>query len=164
MLFRSGHIFLFSPDYRPLGSWGAPGSEPGQLTRVTGIAEAPSGDLVVTCASTRLAVQIFTREGTFLRGFGKHDLGPGTFSFPSGVAITADGRIWVSDEIRHQVSVFDFAGKFLSSVGSWGEGPGEFAYPSAVATDGGSFLVVAERVGARFQLFAIPDSERRPEQ
>jgi DNA-binding beta-propeller fold protein YncE len=84
-----------------------------------------------------------------------HDIGPGNFSLPSGVAVSADGRIWVSDEIRQIVQVFEPSGKFIQSVGVGGRGPGEFHYPSALASDGKDLVAVAEREGNRFQLLRV---------
>lgn len=151
---NAGRIHFFSPDFVALGSWGDSGLAPGQLSQITGIAAAPTGELVVICANTELAIQIFARDGKFVRGFGKHDLGPGTFSFPSGVAVSADGRIYVSDEIRQLVQAFEMSGNYIGSLGTPGTRPGEFRYPSAVATYGKNTLVVTERVGSRFQLYA----------
>jgi DNA-binding beta-propeller fold protein YncE len=151
----SGRVYRFGADYRPLGRWGEPGTGPGRLSGITGLAPLPDGRVVVTCMNTGLAVQIFSAAGEYVQGFGVHDVGPGNFSFPSGVAVTADGRIWVSDEIRQIIQVFDFAGRFLGTVGGGGVAPGEFQYPSALASDGGACLAVTERVGNRFQLLRI---------
>jgi hypothetical protein len=88
-------------------------------------------------------------------GFGVHDIGMGNFSFPSAVASTQDGRIWVSDEIRQVIQVFDSTGQFLGMLGGQGQRPGEFLYPSALACDDGGRLAVTERVGRRLQLLRI---------
>ncbi len=151
----SGRVFVHSPDYEPLGSWGEPGTSSGQLSRITGIAATPSGEVVVTCAATDLAVQIFDRSQRFVRGFGRHDLGDENFSMPSAVVVTSDGRIWVSDEIRQVIKIFNLDGGFLGMVGGGGVAPGEFQYPSALASDGTAHLAVAERVGNRIQLLRL---------
>jgi len=153
---EAGRIFLFNPDFTPSGSWGEPGSSPGQLNGIAALAELPDGNIVVACAQTDLAIQIFTSQGEFVRGFGKHDVGPGNFSLPSGLAVTADGRIWASDEIRQTVQIFDSTGAYIGAVGGGGIAPGLFQYPSALATDGVKHLAVTERVGGRFQVFDIP--------
>ena len=151
----SARVHRFDGRYRSLGCWGTPGREPGQLAGITGIAALADGRCVITCATTRLAVQIFTFDGEFVRGFGAHEIGPGNFSYPSGVTATDDGRIWVSDEIRHSVQVFDSAGSYLGVVGGQGVAPGEFMYPSALSGDGKELLAVSERVGNRYQLLRI---------
>jgi DNA-binding beta-propeller fold protein YncE len=151
----SGLIHAFAPDFSSAGSWGVSGSAPGQLSGVTGLAELSDGAIAVTCAQTELAVQIFDPAGVYRRGFGRHDIGVGNFSLPSGVTATPDGRIWVSDELRQVVQVFTAEGEFLGMLGRGGQAPGEFLYPSALASADGR-LAVTERVGARFQVFSIP--------
>ena len=148
-------VHRFGADLRLKGSWGVTGLEPGQLSAIVGIAAAPGGEVVVVCAGTKLAVQIFSPAGEYLRGFGVHEVGPGNFSLPSGVAVCGGGRIWVSDELRQIVQVFDPSGTFVQAVGTGGRGPGEFAYPSALACDGGNLVAVAEREGRRFQLLRV---------
>jgi len=148
-------IYRFDARYRALGCWGEPGTEPGRLAAITGIATLPDGNCAITCARTQFVVQIFTAAGEFVRGFGLHEIGPGNFSYPSGVTATDDGRLWVSDEIRHSVQVFDQAGSYLGAVGGHGVAPGEFMYPSALSGDGKELLAVSERVGNRYQLLRI---------
>lgn len=152
---EGARIHRFDARYRALGCWGEPGPEPGHLAAITGIASLPDGHCAITCARTQLAVQIFTAAGEYVRGFGAHEIGPGNFSYPSGVTATDDGRLWVSDEIRHSVQVFDKAGSYLGAVGGQGVAPGEFMYPSALSGDGKELLAVSERVGNRYQLLRI---------
>jgi len=152
-------IHRFDARGRWLGVWGQPGAGPGQLSKITALAEAPSGEIVVACDGTELVVQRFDSTGRFVAGFGRHELGPGNFSFPSGLAITDDGRLWVSDELRQTVQIFDSNGRFLGMAGQGGIDPGSFTYPSGVATDGRSRLAVVERVGARLQVFSVVNTD-----
>ena len=119
----------------------------------------PNGEIVVLCDGTELVVQRFDSTGGFVAGFGRHELGPGNFSYPSGVAITADGRIWTSDELRQTVQIFDSAGTFIGMAGQGGLDPGSFLFPSGVASDGHGRLAVIERVGARLQVFRVVDTQ-----
>jgi sugar lactone lactonase YvrE len=152
-------IHEFTPDYAYRGAWGVPGSASGQLYDVTSLAETASGEVAVACARTELGIQLFTPAGVFIRGFGRHDIGAGNVSLPSGIAGTGDGRIWVSDELRQNVQVFDAEGTFLGAIGGSGLAPGCFNYPSALATDGDTVLAVTERESGRFQIFRISQSE-----
>ncbi len=150
-----GRVYEFDADYRFKNAWGTPGAEPGQLSAITAIALNPAGEVVVGCVRTHFALQVFDRQGVYLRGLGVHDIGPGNFSYPSGIAVMADGRLWVSDAIRQSVQVFDSAGKVLGVVGGFGVGPGEFVNPSALASDGKGMLALAENAGNRFQLMWV---------
>jgi DNA-binding beta-propeller fold protein YncE len=151
----SGRVYRFGGDYKLLGSWGTAGSAAGQLSRISCLAAMADGRVVVGCVGTDLAVQIFDAQGRYLNGFGRHDIGPGNFSFPSGIAVTAGGRIWVSDELRQVVQAFDSTGSYFGKVGSGGQGPGEFLYPNSVACLGDTLLAVTERVGNRVQLLRV---------
>ena len=85
---EKGRIYVFAPDFTPIGSWGEPGSDLGHLSGIVAMAELPDGAIAVVCSQTEVAVQIFSPEGRYLRGFGRHDYGPGNFSLPSGLAVT----------------------------------------------------------------------------
>lgn len=152
---KEGRIYRFGSDYRRLGVWGRAGSGSGQLSGITSMVSSIDGNLVVACQQTELAIQVFDPAGRFLFGFGRHEIGPGNFSFPSGVVVTPDGRIWVTDELRQVVQVFDPQGGFLGAVGSGGPEPGQFLYPSALANGGDTLLAVAERIGNRLQLLSV---------
>jgi DNA-binding beta-propeller fold protein YncE len=159
-------IHHFGPTGRWLGAWGVAGPAPGQISRITALAQTPSGDILVGCSGTDLAIQRFDFNGLYVAGFGRHEIGPGNFSYPSGIAVTANGRIWASDELRQCVSVFNAQGEFLGMAGEGGNSKGSFLYPSDVTTDGKGRLAVVERVGGRVQVFRILDVDpefRAPE-
>lgn len=152
---KRGRVYEFTPDLKLKASWGYSGKGPGHLSGITGLAVLPDGRRIVICAQTDVVVQVFDEAGQWLTGYGRHENGPGNFSMPSGIAVTGNSQIWISDELRQIVQVFDADGSYLGMVGSGGVGPGEFLYPSAIASDGGGLLAVAERVGNRFQLLSI---------
>lgn len=152
---KRGRIYEFTPDLKLKASWGYSGKGPGHLSGITGLAVLPDGRRIVICAQTDMVVQVFDEAGQWMNGFGRHENGPGNFSMPSGIAVTGNSQIWISDELRQIVQVFDADGSYLGEVGGGGVGPGEFLYPSAIASDGSGLLAVAERVGNRFQLLSI---------
>jgi sugar lactone lactonase YvrE len=152
---ETGRIYRFTREYALDGSWGEAGRSPGHLASVIGIAEEADGRILVVCPNTDLAVQRFTADGKFVVGFGRHEIGQGNFSFPSGITVTADGRIYVSDELRHVVTVLDSTGQQVDAIGGGGPGPGQFEYPSALSSDSQGRLAVVERGTARLQLLRL---------
>ncbi len=156
---ETGRVYRFTREYALDGSWGEPGRSPGMLSNIRGIVEAPDGSILVLCLDTDLAVQRFTRRGTYVSGFGLHDVGTGNVSFPSGIAVTGDGRLYVTDELRQIIQVFDERGEVIARLGGGGLLPGEFQYPSAIASDGKDQLAVVERIGARLQVFRLTGTE-----
>lgn len=58
-------------------------------------------------------------------GSGMED-GPASFGRISDVALDAMGRVWVADEMQHEIRVFEADGRHVRSFGGMGGGPAEF--------------------------------------
>ncbi len=82
--------------------------------------------------------------------------GAGELSSPVGVAVGADGRIYVVDVKAHDVKVFAPDGTLRGTFGGRGAGPGQFNYPTYVACDAQGRVLVSDSLNARIQLLA-PD-------
>ena len=155
---EASKIYRFRPDLTADGSWGDSGSEPGQLMSVTALAVLENGTLAVACARTSQGIQLFSPAGAYLGGFASHELGRGSVSLPCGVFGTADGQIWVLDEIRQTIQIFDGDGVFIEQVGGRGDEPGWFAHPSSMTTNGHGLVAVTDRELGRFQVLQISDA------
>jgi len=84
----------------------------------------------------------------------KHELTtPGDFAKPSGIAVDAEGNLYVCDTLNDRVEVFDADGKFISTYGKNGDGPGYFSRPKGVAIDGDGHIWVADGMQDRVQVF-----------
>ena len=64
-----------------------------------------SNDLVYVSGSKN-NILIFTREGKFLRSFGGQGTGPGQFNRPTGIAVSKDGVVYVSDFNNGRIQAF----------------------------------------------------------
>ena len=80
--------------------------------------------------------------------------GSGQFNQPRGVAVDADGNVYVADMGNHRIVKLDKAGKFIEAWGREGEGDGQFLEPFdlGIAPDGA--LVVLDSVQQRLQRFS----------
>jgi len=78
---------------------------------------------------------------------------PGDFAKPSGLAVDAEGNLYVCDTLNNRIEVFDADGKFISTYGKNGDGPGYFARPKGVAIDGDGHIWVADGMQDRVQVF-----------
>jgi DNA-binding beta-propeller fold protein YncE len=109
--------------------------------------------IYVADATAIPAIQVFSPEGKFVRGWGQHATGPESFSYPSGLTIANDGRVITVDSLRHVVAMFSPDGQLIGRFGGYGNQPGAVAYPTdaAVADDGRVYVV--ERVGSRLQIW-----------
>jgi sugar lactone lactonase YvrE len=84
----------------------------------------------------------------------KHELtSPGDFARPSGLAVDAEGNLYVADTLNDRIEIFDADGKFISTFGKNGDGPGYFARPKGVAIDGDGHIWVADGMQDRVQVF-----------
>jgi sugar lactone lactonase YvrE len=75
------------------------------------------------------------------------------FHMPSGLAIDAQGRLYVLDQGNNRVQVLDADGKYLKTIGRQGQGPGEFFMPNTLAFNNQGVLFVGESNTARIQAF-----------
>jgi len=84
----------------------------------------------------------------------KHELTtPGDFSKPTGVAVDAEGNLYVADTWNNRIEIFDADGNFVSTFGKAGDGPGYFSRPKGVAIDGDGHIWVADGMQDRVQVF-----------
>ncbi len=157
---EASRIYRFRRDYTPDGAWGEEGTAPGQLKDVAALCALGDSAVAVACERTDLAIQVFTRAGRFLRGFGPHDVGDGNFSLPSGLIATADGRLWVLDEIRRTLQVFDRDGNFVAKSEGSGTALGQFLHPSALASDRRGLIALTDRGMGRVQVFDVTMSRK----
>ena len=129
---KTGRIQRFSPKGDFLDVIKMPKTEAG---KPTGISIAPNGNLYV--ADTHYhRVLVFSTEGKIINEFGKFGQSDGCFIYPTDVAFSSDGRIYVSEYGGNdRVSVFTEQGDFMYCFGSAGSKDGQFARPSALCVD-----------------------------
>jgi DNA-binding beta-propeller fold protein YncE len=100
------------------GEWNeAAGSR--RFTEPNDIAIAANGDLFVVQGHTPGAgkgdprVLKFDKNGNFLKTWGGKGTEPGKFDVAHGVAIDAQGLVWVTDRENQRIQIFDADGKFV---------------------------------------------------
>ncbi|MBI1823722.1 MAG: 6-bladed beta-propeller [Nitrospirae bacterium] len=84
---------------------------------------------------------------------GKEGKEPGEFEKPTGMAISPDGSIYVSDYFLDRVEKFSPDGKFLLQWGKSGKEKGAFDSPGGVALDSKGDVYVADTYNHRVQKF-----------
>ena len=89
-------------------------SRPGvPFNRPTNIAVAPSGDLYVSDGYGNCRVHQFSPTGQLKRSWGVPGAGPGQFLLPHGIAVAADGRVFVCDRENDRIQIFSPDGEYL---------------------------------------------------
>jgi DNA-binding beta-propeller fold protein YncE len=117
------------------------------------VAIYPNNGWIYVADAANNRIQIFSKAGQLLSGWGSEGSGRGQFKEPQGIAVDpGSGRVYVADTGNHRVQIFTTSGLYLSQWGSEGEGPGQFGEIADIAVNtrnGNVFVVDAEnnRIG-----------------
>jgi alpha-tubulin suppressor-like RCC1 family protein/sugar lactone lactonase YvrE len=99
---KEGQNFVYQSEW-PVKSWTDDSTD-----RKPYLSVAPDGNVWVTDPwSDR--VLVFTPTGAFLFSFGHSGSNDSSFSFPSGIAIGSDGKVYIADSGNNRVMEFDFS-------------------------------------------------------
>lgn len=129
-------------------AFGTPGA--GTVVFPTGVAAGPGGLYVTDNLNRALR---FDLAGGPISRFGGLGSGPGEFDIPAGIAVAADGTVYVADRENNRIERFDAAGTFLGEWGATGAGAGQFADPADVAVAPDGTIYVADTGNDRIQRF-----------
>jgi len=145
-------IFRFTSKVKFLGEIGSgKGPEPGQLDGPRHAKVSPSGEVYVADGNNG-RVQVFDRDGQFLRSWARKGKGEGELLRPHALDLAPDGSVFVVDVDNSKVVAYDQEGRLLCSWGRHGTGPGDFWAPHSLAVDPNGDVFVAEYFG-RVQKF-----------
>ncbi|HEV2073239.1 MAG TPA: 6-bladed beta-propeller [Thermomicrobiales bacterium] len=104
-----------------IGDGGDPASEPGLFFGPRGIAVLNDEIYVSDTGNER--IQVFSKDGTFLRAFGGFGTGQGELQEPTDIAFGPDGNLYVADSGNGRLVVYTPEGEVLDEipVESWTE-------------------------------------------
>ena len=139
---------------------GQPGSEPGQLQAPRDMAFAPDGSFYVA-DSRNHRIQHFSQDGEVLHVWGSFadatnaETPGGTFNEPWGIAVAADGSVFVADTWNHRIQKFSPEGQFIQMWGFFGQdvAPEAFWGPRDLAFDTQGRLFVTDTGNKRIAVF-----------
>jgi DNA-binding beta-propeller fold protein YncE len=97
-----------SMDFRSIVRAGPPFHYP------TNLALAPSGEIYVCDGYGNARVHKFSPDGQLLFSWGEPGKGPGQFRIPHGIAVDAQGTVYVADRENSRIQLFTPEGKFRS--------------------------------------------------
>jgi len=139
-----GHqVFKFSPEGKvlmTLGRAGVSGSGPELFDQPTDVLVAPNGDIFVTDShrnGKNNRVVRFTRDGTFVKEWGRKGSGRGELSEPHTIAMDSRGRLFVGDRENNRIQIFDQDGGYIAE---WRQ----FGRPSGIAIAKDDTIYVAD--------------------
>jgi sugar lactone lactonase YvrE len=109
-----------------IGKAGVAGNPPDALTEPNDVVVAPNGDIFVAeghsgqnpnaTPETVARISKFSKDGKFIKTWGKLGSGPGEFRTPHSLAIDSRGRLFVADRGNVRLQIFDQSGKFLEET------------------------------------------------
>ncbi len=157
----------FEESGKYLAQFGNSGSTEERVTKPSGVAVAPNGDVwVVNGSKTEelgsYRVREYTGVGKYVRRFGKEfekafdtcgDLAAEWVKTPHGIAVAANGDVFLTDTGDDCVGVFNEEGKYVRKFGSEGSGNGEIEEPDGIAVADG-IAYVADTGNNRVEEFS----------
>ncbi len=140
---KGQQVTKLSPDGKvlmQLGKAGVVGDGPDTFNQPSGVVVAANGDIFVADGhggNSNARVVKFSKDGKFIKTWGKKGTAPGDFDEPHAIAIDSQGRIFVADRGNSRIQIFDQDGKFLAE---WKQ----FGRPSGLYIDKRDVLYVAD--------------------
>jgi len=123
---KGQQVFKFSPQGKvllTLGKAGVSGRSPDTFNQPNDVITAPNGDIFVSDGhdgqqdnpppNANARILKFTKDGKFIKEWGKLGSAPGEFRTPHSLAFDSRGRLFVADRGNHRIQIFDQDGKFL---------------------------------------------------
>lgn len=120
-----GHqVFKFSPDGKLLMALGKPGgNQPGQpvdpasFFQPNDVITNAAGEIFVAegHGGPNARIVKLTKDGKFIKEWGKRGKAPGEMDQPHGLAFDSKGRLFVADRSNNRIQIFDQDGKLLDS-------------------------------------------------
>jgi sugar lactone lactonase YvrE len=125
-------VFKFTRDGKlvmTLGTKGVSGDGPDTFNGPTDVAIAPNGDIFVSDGHVNARIVKFSKDGKFIKAWGKKGTGPGEFDLPHTMAFDSRGRLFVGDRSNKRIQIFDQDGTFIDQWTQFGSPSGIFIAP-----------------------------------
>jgi streptogramin lyase len=139
-----GHtVIKLSPDgtvLLTLGEPGVTGEGPDTFNQPSDVVTSPSGEVFVADGhgdDSNSRVVKFSKDGKFIKAWGKRGSGPGEFDSVHTIALDSGGRVFVGDRNNNRIQIFDQDGKFIEE---WRQ----FSRPSGIFIDRNDLMYVAD--------------------
>src|SRR5215469_2209355 len=136
-----------------LGTEGVAGTGPDAFDRPTSVAVAPNGDIFVSDGHApnkygTARVVKFSKNGRFLKSWGRKGTAPGEFDEPHDLFVGGSrGWVYVADRINRRIQVFDQEGNFIAAWKQFGQPSSVFVGKDDTIYVGASFADASAKKG-----------------
>jgi sugar lactone lactonase YvrE len=127
---KGEQVIKFSPEGKvlmTLGKAGVAGAGPDAFNGPCDVAIAPNGDIFVADghgADTNARVVKFSKDGKYIKEWGKKGSGPGEFDTLHSMAMDSKGRLFIADRGNSRIQIFSQDGKFIAEWRQFGRPSG----------------------------------------
>jgi DNA-binding beta-propeller fold protein YncE len=149
-------VLKLSPDGKVLmmlGKEGVAGTGADGFDRPSGVAVAPNGDIFVSDGhdpNVHKAGRVvkFSKDGHFIKSWGKKGSAPGDFDEPHDIFVGGSrGLVYVADRKNNRIQVFDQNGTFVAAWKQFGQPSSVFVGKDDTIYVGASFIDPAAKKG-----------------
>ena len=139
--------------FKAVLSFGKEGSSVGMFRHPWGVAVNARDEIAVTDFRNH-RVQIFNRNGNYLRSFGREGWMAGEFKYPMGIAFHNNGKIFVADSGNHRIQIFNGEGQSVGSFSGRGISDSQLNSPQGLSIDSDGNIIVADTGNKTIKIFS----------
>ena len=139
--------------FKAVLSFGKEGSSVGMFCEPWGVAVNARDEIAVTDFNNH-RVQIFNKNGNYLRSFGKEGEKAGEFKYPRGIAFHNNGKIFVADSGNHRIQIFNGEGQSVGSFSGKEIRDSELNSPRGLWIDSDGNIIVADTGNKMIKIFS----------
>jgi DNA-binding beta-propeller fold protein YncE len=127
---KGEQVIKFSPEGKvlmTLGKAGVAGDGPDAFNGPCDVAVAPNGDIFVADGhggDTNARVVKFSKDGKYIKEWGKKGTGTGEFDTLHSMAMDSKGRLFIADRGNSRIQIFDQEGRFIAEWKQFGRPSG----------------------------------------
>lgn len=142
---------------------GKRGTEPGEFNLPRDVALGKDGRIYVVDGGN-FRIQIFDKDGKYLKSFGSVGKNMGQFARPKEIATDPEGNVYVVDAAFGNFQIFSPEGELLMFIGDRSERdiPAGYMLPSGIAVDEDGRIYFVDQWFARvdvFRPYALKDTD-----
>lgn len=133
---------------------GTRGNGEGELNLPRDVAIGADGLLYVVDGGN-FRIQVFQKDGKFVKTFGGIGRRSGQFARPKEIATDREGNLYVVDTAFANIQIFNPEGQLLLDVAGRGDndGPGKLMLPSGIAVDADGRIYVVDQFFRKMDVF-----------